>query len=201
MTTTQQQDTRTLDTHIAEALAAGLTTEQIRRSLASAGWHPTDIAIAINRSDQPPNGSFGYAWLFFGLGFAGLSLAGTFHVMLDGLKDLPNRTALVGWLTVLLCSAPFAGAAVRWASVAERRDPSLRRSPVRKGLGMTLLWVVGIVGMARLLEFVARFLSALLDTNPTANPSVALMQVLVTVAIAGGLFWWTWDFVGDTDAG
>jgi hypothetical protein len=206
MSTTQHDDNpiRTLDAHITEARAAGLTTDQIRRSLQSAGWHPTDIHLALGRSERPPNGSFGYAWLFFGLGFAGLSLAGTFHVMLDGLKDLPNRTALVGWLTVLICSAPFAGAAVRWATVAERRNPALRRSPVRRSLGLTLLWVVGVVGMARLLEFVARFLSALLNANPTAspavNPAVALMQVLVTLAIAGGLFWWTWDFVRDTDA-
>jgi hypothetical protein len=189
---------RTLDAHIAEAKAAGLTTDQIGRSLASAGWHPTDVALALQRSDQPPSGSFGYAWLFFGLGFAGLSLAGTFHVMLDGLKEQPSRTALVGWLTILICSAPFAAAAIRWATVAEQRTPALRRSAVRKGLGQTLLWVVGFVGMARLIEFVARFLSALLGTTPQANSGVALMQVLVTIAIAGGLFWWTWDFVRDT---
>jgi len=191
---------RMLDAHITEAHRAGLSSEQVSRSLLATGWHPGDVALAMTRHDQPPNGTFGYAWLFFGVGFAGLSLAGAFHVILDGLKDQGSRSALVGWLTILVCSAPFAAAAMYWAANAERRDPNLRRSPVRKGLGMTLLWISGVVGMARLIEFVARFFSAVLDpaANPGANPTVALTQVLVTLSVAGGLFWWTWDFVRDT---
>jgi hypothetical protein len=187
---------RLLDRHVAEARSAGLTDDQIRRSLVAADWRATDVDLALSRA-RNHKGSFGYTWLFFSLGFAGLSLAGASHVFLDGLKDDTSRTALVGWLTILFCTTPFAVAALRWANDAERKDPSIRDNPLRRTLGMTLLWICGIVGMARLFEFVARFFSVVVKPgdNPAADPMASFAQVVVTVAIAGGIFWWTWDLL------
>lgn len=189
-----------IDRHVAEAKAAGLTDEQITAALRSAGWAHIDIDLALRRSHRA-RGSFGYTWLFFAVGFAGLSLAGASHVVLDGLTDERSRTMLVAWLTILTCSAPFAVAAVRWVTNAEKADPTIRQNPLRQTLGYTLLWICGIVGMARLFEFVARFFSVIVkpEANPGADPLASLAQVVVTVAIAGGIFWWTWGFLHDDD--
>ena len=74
--------------------------------------------------------------------------------------------------------------------MAKNGDTALRR-----GLCTAGLWISGVLGLARLVEFVARFMSVLVrpDANPGADPFASFAQVVVTVAIAGGLFWWVWE--------
>jgi hypothetical protein len=197
---------------VESAAARGLTPDQARRWLTSQGWPSTvgdSAALEVERLGNHPQGSlapppgpvqahehgFAYTTLFVTLGFAVLSLGSTIHLLLEwAFESRSGSQALANWLTVFLCTVPFAVASLRVVRRIEAEDHLARYSQVRDSLSMLLLWAAGIVGGIRLLAFVHQLVSALIVDREVSSLGWDLAHVVTVVVLSGSVFAWTWRF-------
>ncbi len=197
---------------VASAAERGLTPAQVRSWLTSKGWPATvaeAAALDVERtgtytalSDAPPPGPvkdhehpYAYSILLVTLGLAALSLGSTMHLVLDWAFDTRSGSeALANWLTLFLCTVPFAVASLVLVRRIEAEDPLARFSQVRETLSLVLLWAAGVVGGTRLLVFVHQMVTALVVERDASALGRDLIHVATVVGIAGALFVWTWRF-------
>jgi hypothetical protein len=114
-----------------------------------------------------------------------------------GLDRPVNRGALAVWLSLFVCSLPFAVWAHVWAARIDREDPVAVWSASRRSLARALLWGAGIVGIGRLVIYATRLISALIQAAPATGGSVAAgtINVGITVSIALPLGLWAFRFL------
>jgi hypothetical protein len=137
-----------------------------------------------------------YSVACWAAGLGALALGSTLHLAVDALNGTEVDTTLAAfWLTFLVVAAPFA----LWAASAVLRieddDPDAVRSGTRDSLSRALLWGAGIVGIGRLLLGVFRFIDGVLARSADGADLLAdIAHVGVTVAVAGAVFWTTWQW-------
>jgi hypothetical protein len=139
----------------------------------------------------------GYSVLLIATGMAALAAGSAGHFLVAGLSRPVNRNALAAWLTVLVCSLPFAVAAHRWAVRVDRDDPVAVWSTPRRALAQVLLWASGIVGIGRLMIYVGQLVARLVGARSGHNgPLVGdFLNVLIVVGIALPVWLWAFSFL------
>jgi cytochrome bd-type quinol oxidase subunit 2 len=201
-----------LDGWVRNAAERGLTPAQVRTWLAAQGW-PVAVAEAAalhvertgtytHQSEAPPPGPvqthehpFAYITLLVTVGLAALSLGSVIHLVLEWAFDTRQGSqALANWITLFLCTVPFAVAAIVMVRRIEADDPLARYSKIREELSLVLLWAAGLIGGARLLLFVHQLVSALVVDRDVSTLGRDQVHVITVVTITGALFAWTWRF-------
>lgn len=147
-----------------------------------------------------PSHPIAYSVFTFSLGFAAVSLGTFMHILINaygaGLPVAGMGAALS--LTTLLFAVPFLIASGRYVLRLEGSEPAALDSPVRKGLGTTLLVFTAVVGSVRFfwsLWFLVT--GSLVEGVPSHSTGLAagVANVAVSMTIAGGLGWWVWTWL------
>ncbi len=167
--------------------------DRLRRN----GWHPLHAAAAARAYRRRYNEhSIGYFALLAATGVAALAAGSAGHVLARGLGHPVNRNALAVWLTLLVCALPFAAWAHWWARRVDEDDAVAVWSRSRRTLATVLLWSCTLVGIVRLLTYVAQLIGALVGASWASTDSAAsgAVNVSIVVAIALPLGLWAYDF-------
>lgn len=141
-----------------------------------------------------------YSTLMFSLGFEALS-AGTFlHLLIESVtQDVPlggGGAALS--LTVALFALPFLVLSARFVRRIEKEEPEARESSFRVVLGYMLLAACATIGSVRLFWAIWNLVNHGLLSPDAVTGAVLfgyLAQIVVAVAIAGGLGWSLWGWL------
>ncbi len=109
-----------LDLCEAELLHPGQIEDRLRR----AGWHPEAVRAAVRSYRTRFNQhTLGYTALLASTGLAALGAGTAGHLLAAGIYQPVNRDALGVWLTLMVCTLPFAIWAHVWAARTDGRDP------------------------------------------------------------------------------
>ena len=182
-----------LDQCESDLLHPAVVEQRLRRS----GWHPVHAAEAAEayrrRFNEHP---MGYFSLLAATGIAALAAGSAGHVLARGLSHPVNRNALAAWLTVLVCALPFAAWSHAWARRVDQEDAVAVWSRPRRILAGILLWSCTVVGIIRLLTYVAQLIGAMVGATWASSDTVAAgaVNVAIVVAIALPLGLWAYDF-------
>jgi hypothetical protein len=183
-----------LDACERELVHAARVEECLRRE----GWSPAQAA-AVGRQYRARfnQHSLGYASLLVATGLAALAAGTAGHLAAAGIDGPVNRNLLGEWLTVLVCSLPFAVWAHRWAAKADADDPVAVWSGPRRALAQVLLWSCGIIGVGRLVVYVGQLIGVLVGATWAQGVSVltGAVNVSITVGIALPLGLWAYRFL------
>ena len=175
----------------------------VRDQLRRTGWTETQAAAAADdyrrRFNEHP---LGYAALLVSTGMAALAAGTAGHELTAGLDHPVNRDHLAIWLSVLLCTLPFAGWAHQWAARVDRDDVVAVWSRPRRQLALVLLWACGIVGGFRLLSYAARLVGYLLKAPWAQGYSLGAgaLNVAIAIGISLPLGLWAYAFLHRFDA-
>lgn len=176
-----------------------LVDEELRR----AGWHPVQAAAATFQYRRRFNEhALGYSALLIATGTAGLAAGTAGHLLTAGLDHRVARNALGLWLTLLVCSLPFAIWGHVWAARVDRDDPVAVWSQPRRSLARTLLWACGVVGIGRFVLYAGQLIGGMVGASWAAGNSAAAgaINVAITVSIALPLGLWAFRFLHRFDA-
>jgi hypothetical protein len=185
---------RWLDARESELTHPSMVEEQLVR----AGWHPAQAAAAALQYRRRFNEhALGYSALMVATGLTALAAGTSGHLLVAGLDHPLDRNALAGWLSLLVCSLPFAVWAHRWAARVDRDDHVAAWSRSRRSLAVVLLWACGIVGIGRLFIYAAELMGVLLGATWARGATVAAgaINVAITVSIALPLGLWAFSFL------
>lgn len=160
--------------------------DMVREQLRRQGWdQPRAVAVAEDYRRRFNEHTLGYSALLVSTGVAALAAGTAGHELTRGLDHPVNRDVLAVWLSVLLCTLPFAGWAHQWAARVDREDVVAVWSRPRRELARVLMWACGIVGGARLLIYALRLVAYLVKA-PWAD-GYSLGAGALNVAIAVGI--------------
>lgn len=160
---------------------------EVEDRLRRAGWNPGAAAATAfeyrRRFNEHP---LGYSVLLVTTGLAALATGSSAHVIAAGLTGPVNRNALAAWMTVMVCSLPFAAWTRWWAVRIDREDPVAAWSSPRRNLALVLLWASGVVGIGRLVLYVGQLMAVLVgaDRGPRISAAAGALNVAIVVAIA-----------------
>ena len=193
-----------LDTFVREALGRGVAREQIRATLAAAGWRPDEIEGALGRwaeSDFPipvpqrrpylsAREAFLYLVLFATLYVVAFNVGAVLFSLIEW--RWPDAALAAGGRLHLAGRARFATASLvtafpiflfvsRLVGRAIARDPEKRGSRIRKWLTYLTLFLAALVLIGDLIALVSALLAGELGTR-------FLLKVAVVFAIAGIVF-------------
>ena len=172
--------------------------DMVREQLERAGWTELQAAVVSDdyrhRFNEHP---LGYTALLVFTGVAALAAGTAGHELIAGLNRPVNRNYLSIWLSILLCTLPFAGWAHQWAARVDREDVVAVWSRPRRYLAQVLLWACGIVGGIRLLTYAVRLIGYLVNAPWARHYSLGAgeLNVAVTVGIALPLGLWAYRFL------
>ena len=170
----------------------------VRDQLKRTGWNEFQAAAAAEdyrrRYDEH---TLGYAALLVSTGVAALAAGTVGHELTGGLDHPVNRDHLAIWLSVLVCTLPFAGWAHQWAARVDREDVVAVWSRPRRQLALVLLWACAVVGGGRLLLYAGRLIEYLVRAPGADGYSLAAgaLNVAIAVGIALPLGLWAYDFL------
>jgi hypothetical protein len=190
---------RWLDARESELAHPRMVEEQLVR----AGWHPGHAAAAALQYRRRFNEhALGYSALMIATGLCALAAGTSGHLLTAGLGRPVDRDALAGWLTLLVCSLPFAAWAHRWAARVDRDDHVAAWSRSRRSMALVLLWACGVVGIGRLFIYAAELIGVLLGASWAQGATVAAgaINVGITVSIALPLGLWAFSFLHRFDS-
>jgi hypothetical protein len=171
---------------------------QIEDELRRVGWCDSDVRFAVARYRQRFNEhGLGYSALLVTTGVAALAAATAGHLLVAGVDGPVDRDGLADWLTILVCSIPFAAWAHVWAARVDRDDPVAAWSRPRQILARLLLWATGIVGIAHLVLYAAYVIGLVVGATWAAGTSLeaGAANVAITVCVALPLGLWTFAFL------
>jgi hypothetical protein len=165
--------------------------EQLRRY----GWaQPHAAAIAVEYRRRFNEHVLGYSVLLVTTGVAALAAGTAGHILTAGLDRPLHREALAAWLSVLVCTLPFAIWAHLWAARVDREDPVAVWSKPRRLLAQILLWACGVVGGARLLFYATQLIAALVGAPSARHQSLVAGAINVAIAVGIALPLGTWSY-------
>jgi hypothetical protein len=170
----------------------------VEQGLRRAGWHPAHAAMETARYRARFNEHrLGYAALLVSTGVAALAAGTTGHMLAAGIDHNVNRNGLAFWLTILVVSLPFAIWAHVWAAKVDRDDPVAVWSVPRRSLARALVWSCGVIGIGRLIMYVAQLVGALVGASWASGDSAGAgaVNVAITVGIALPLGLWAFKFL------
>jgi hypothetical protein len=183
-----------LDARESELAHPRLIEEQLLR----AGWYPGHaLAASLQYRRRFNEHALGYSALMIATGLSALAAGTSGHLLTAGLDHPIDRNALAAWVTVLVCSLPFAAWAHRWAARVDRDDHVAVWSRSRRSLALVLVWACGIVGIGRLFIYAAELIGVLLGATWARGATVAAgaINVGITVSIALPLGLWAFRFL------
>lgn len=183
-----------LDLCEAELLHPGQIEDRLRR----AGWHPEAVRAAVRSYRTRFNQhTLGYTALLASTGLAALGAGTAGHLLAAGIYQPVNRDALGVWLTLMVCTLPFAIWAHVWAARTDGRDPVAVWSVPRHALATVLLWACGIIGVCRLLIYTAQLIGVVVGASWASGVSLTAgaVNVVITVSIALPLGLWAYGFL------
>lgn len=170
----------------------------VRQQLERRGWNRYEAAAVADgyrgRFNEHP---LGYTALLVSTGVAALAAGTAGHGLTAGLNHPVNRNALAFWLSLLLCTLPFAGWAHQWAARVDREDVVAVWSRPRRELARVLVWACGIVGGGRLLIYAVRLVAYLVKAPWAAGYSLGAgaLNVAISIGIALPLGMWAHRFL------
>lgn len=184
----------TTDAWLVKQRNAGHTPDEIARGLVDNGWAADAAATTSLRSlRKADHHRMIYIGLCWGAGLAALALATALHLLLAGgaeERTLADREELAFLLTSVFVIAPIAIGCGIAANRVERTDRYAIWSPTRRSLFGLLAGCTGFIGIVRLLGYTYDVMAAV---TGAADPldAAGLVQVLVSLSIAGPLFAWS----------
>jgi hypothetical protein len=170
----------------------------VREQLRRRGWNDYQASLAADeyrrRFNEHP---LGYSALLISTGVAALAAGTSGHLLAYGLDHPVDRNQLSIWLSILLCSLPFAGWAHHWAARVDQEDVVAVWSRPRRYLAQILLWACGLVGGVRLLVYAVRLVGYLVKAPWAHGYSLAAgaINVGIAVGIALPLGLWAYGFL------
>lgn len=170
----------------------------VRDQLKRQGWNDFQAtAVAQDYRRRFNEHTLGYSALLVSVGVVALAAGSAGHELTRGLDHPVDRNALAFWLSLLLCSLPFAAWAHQWAARVDREDVVAVWSRPRRELARVLMWACGIVGGARLLIYAARLVAYLLRAPWADGYSLGAgaLNVAIAVGIALPLGLWAHRFL------
>lgn len=175
----------------------------VRDQLRRQGWNePQATSVAEDYRRRFNEHALGYSALLVSTGVAALAAGTVGHELTRGLNHPVNRNVLAFWLSVLLCTLPFAGWAHQWAARVDREDVVAVWSRPRRELTRVLMWACGVVGGVRLLIYAGRLVGYLVKAPWADGYSVGAgaLNVAIVVGIALPLGLWAYRFLHRFDA-
>lgn len=175
----------------------------VRDQLRRQGWNdPQTTSVAEDYRRRFNEHALGYSALLVSTGVAALAAGTAGHELTRGLNHPVNRDVLAFWLSVLLCTLPFAGWAHQWAARVDREDVVAVWSRPRRQLTRVLMWACGVVGGVRLLIYAGRLIAYLVKAPWADGYSLGAgaLNVTIVVGIALPLGLWAYRFLHRFDA-
>ena len=172
--------------------------EMVREQLERAGWTAYAASTASEEYRRRFNEhALGYTALLVFTGVAALAAGTAGHELTAGLNRPVNRDDLAIWLSIFLCTLPFAGWAHQWAAKVDREDVVAVWSRPRRQLATVLLWACGIVGGVRLLTYAVRLVGYLVNAPWAGHYSLGAgeLNVAISIGIALPLGLWAYHFL------
>lgn len=172
--------------------------EVVREQLRRRGWSDYQATAAAadyrSRFNEHP---LGYTALLAATGVAALAAGTAGHELVRGLDHPVDRNVLALWLSVLLCTLPFAAWAHQWAARVDREDVVAVWSRPRRQLALVLLWACGLVGGGRLLVYAVQLVGYLVGAPWAEGTSLGAgaLNVGIAVGIALPLGMWAYRFL------
>ena len=170
----------------------------VRDQLKRTGWNEYQATAAAEDYRHRFNEhTLGYAALLVSTGVAALAAGTAGHELTAGFDHPVNRGHLAIWLSILLCTLPFAGWAHLWAARVDRNDVVAVWSRPRRQLALVLLWACGIVGGFRVLSYAARLIGYLVRAPWTQGYSLSAgaLNVAIAIGISLPLGLWAYSFL------
>lgn len=169
--------------------------ELVRDRLKRQGWsdYPA-LSVADDYRRRFNEHPLGYSALLVSTGVAALAAGTAGHELTRGLDHPVNRDALSFWISVLVCTLPFAGWAHHWAAKVDREDPVAVWSRPRRLLAQVLLWACGIVGGLRLLTYAFRLVQYLVKAPSGAGYSLGAGEINLAIVIGISLPLGLWAY-------
>lgn len=167
----------------------GATPAEIADELVAHGW-PADLAArraleSLRSSDRQSVLWFSLCWA------AGLAAVGFTTGVHQLLMTYPDRTLAAGALTLAVVMAPIAAICAVLARRSEQRSSFAVWSPDRRVWFGTLAVCTAVVGIIRLITYVYAVIATMVAATPEPLYGTDLAQVLVSLAVAVPLFWWS----------
>lgn len=175
----------------------------VRDQLKRQGWSELQAnAVADDYRRRFNEHTLGYTALLVATGVAALAAGTAGHELTQGLNHPVNRNYLAFWISVLVCTLPFAAWAHHWAAKVDREDAVAVWSRPRRQLALVLLWACGIVGGIRLLVYAVRLIAYLLHAPWADRYSLGAgeLNLAIVVGIALPLGLWAYRFLHRFDA-
>lgn len=168
---------------------SGATPDQISDDLVRQGWDVDSAAQTALRSlRNADRHRVLYSALCWGVGITALAVGSTLHL---AVADTTSPLELAFFITLALVAAPIAIGAGIAAQKVEQTEPHAIWSPSRRVLFGALATSAAVVGIIRLLHYTFNLVAALVGARGFEMSAGSLVQVLITLSIAGPLFWWS----------
>lgn len=226
-----------IEQFVDKARSKGLTDDEIRQKLLTAGWPANEVEDAINGLTAPvPKASdqldvprpststsaiqtaspqpvtvvqnqstrgLEYNIMFLALLFTAFGLGGMLHDVVDSLTNTSTYAHIGGAfaVTAFLVLGPIFTLLFLRLKKAEDSEPELHKDPFRKRWIQWTLLFSFLIGIGHIIYFVYSILNPSTGVDyygaasnaPAGNETLALvLHVLVTLAIAGGIFAYYW---------
>lgn len=167
----------------------GWTPAEITTVLVAHGWS-ADVASSwalrsLRSSDRQPVLWFSLCWA------AGLAAVGATTAAHQLLAPYPDRGLAAFALTLSVVMAPIAVLCGVLARRAEAASDFAVWSPQRRFWFGTLAVCTAAVGLIRLITYVYAVIAALVAATPEPLYAKDLAQVMISLAVAVPLFWWS----------
>ncbi len=211
-----------LNTYIKEKRDAGISDQEIKTNLISAGWQSemVDQAISGKHNDAPPpppaaaaptaapvavvqtytTKGLEYIIMFISLWVTASSIAFLLHNIVNmafGNADIYGDTAPIATASLIVALPIFSILFVRLKK-AEKENPEIMNDPSRKRAVQLTLVITFIVGIWNIIWYLYSFLNggSPVDTYSSSetslNPVGDLIHTLISVSIAGSIFAYYW---------
>lgn len=165
------------------------TPDQICADLVRNGWDADSAAAAsIGSLRTGDRHQLLYNAVCWGAGLGALGAGTAAHLALASSRD---PIQLASAITVMMVATPIAITAGIAARRVEAREPHAIWSPTRRVLFATLATCTAVVGLLRLLTYTFNAVAAAVKVPSFEFTPASVVQVMVTVSLAGPLFWWS----------
>jgi len=168
---------------------AGWTPDQICVGLVEHGWDAdAAAAMSLHSLRSSDRHQLLYNGLCWGAGLGVLGAGSAAHIALTAGRD---PVELASAITLMLVATPLAIGCGIVARKVESNEAHSIWSPTRRVLFATLAACTAVVGLFRLLAYTFEAVAAAVGADGFDFTPASVVQVMVTICLAGPLFWWS----------